>query len=327
MKTLLGFAILMLGGVGVLRAEVKLPLADGFDFPVGKPEASGYYKARGFWPNGHLGEDWNGKGGGNTDLGDAVYSCGDGIVVQSKDVRVGWGNVVIIRHIYRETDGSVKVIDSLYGHLNERLVTLNQRVSRGQKIGTIGTNRGMYMAHLHFEIRKNLAIGMNRSSFDRTFASYHDPTKFIRGHRKCEPSTKLYPVPMDTFAPYGKKLTATNLAAAKIDTSASSLNIPVDNSRREEIQRMVTKAKSSTWTPPSPTAERTVTRTKPAPEKRVTLNPEVREIVKSASSSQTTPEKKVGFWSKFKNTFTSKKESGVREATEPKVRRRRLFGR
>jgi hypothetical protein len=327
LKTLLGFAFLIIAGVTGLQAEVKLPLARGFDFPVGKPEASGYYKARGFWPNGHLGEDWNGKGGGNTDLGDSVYACADGIVVQSKDIRVGWGNVVIIRHIYRETDGSVKVIDSLYGHLNERLVTLNQRVSRGQRIGTIGTNRGMYLAHLHFEIRKNLAIGMNRSSFDRTSNSYHDPTKFIRAHRKCASSTKLYPVPMDTFAPYGKKLTASNVAAAKVNTAGSGLKIPVDNSRREEIQRMVTKAKSSNWAPPSPTSERTVTRSKPAPEKRVTLNPDIREIVKSTSSNQSTPEKKVGFWTKFKLKFTSKKEGDVEAASKPRVRRRRLFGR
>ncbi|MGL5018384.1 MAG: hypothetical protein ACRDBP_09640, partial [Luteolibacter sp.] len=28
-------------------AEAKINLADGFDFPVGKPNAEGYYKARG----------------------------------------------------------------------------------------------------------------------------------------------------------------------------------------------------------------------------------------------------------------------------------------
>lgn len=37
---------------------------DGFDFPVGKPDADGYYNAQDFQENYHLGEDWNGNGGG-----------------------------------------------------------------------------------------------------------------------------------------------------------------------------------------------------------------------------------------------------------------------
>ena len=188
---------LLLSALSVQAVDyVKIPLADGFDFPVGKPDAVGYYKARGYHPKGHHGEDWNGKGGGNTDLGDPVYACGDGVVVQSRDVRVGWGNVVIIRHHYRDPNGKLQTIDSLYGHLNQRYVTLHQRVKRGQKIGTIGTNRGMYLAHLHFEIRKNLYIGMHRSKFSKTYANYYSPTSFIRAHRQCPSSSKLYAVPI-----------------------------------------------------------------------------------------------------------------------------------
>src|SRR6202030_2561076 len=102
-------------------------LADGFDFPVGKPDAKGYYKARGFRVNGHVGEDWDGVGGGDTDLGDPIYCVGDGIVVFARDVHLGWGNVVIVRHAYRE-GGTVKYIDSLYGHLQKMLVSRGQRV-------------------------------------------------------------------------------------------------------------------------------------------------------------------------------------------------------
>ena len=84
-------------------ATAAARMADGFDYPVGWPEAVGYHKARGFTPNGHLGEDWNGDRGGDTDLGDPIYAVGHGIVVLAHDVRAGWGNVVIIRHAYRET--------------------------------------------------------------------------------------------------------------------------------------------------------------------------------------------------------------------------------
>ncbi len=51
-----------------------VPLCDGFDFPVGKPDGKGYYRARGLRLKSprHMGEDWNGNGGGNSDLGDTV---------------------------------------------------------------------------------------------------------------------------------------------------------------------------------------------------------------------------------------------------------------
>jgi len=173
-------------------------IADGFDFPVGKPEAEGYYKARGFRPGGHLGEDWDGVRGGDTDLRDPIYSVGDGIVVFARDVHLGWGNVIIVRHAYRE-NGNVRYIDALYGHLNSMLVSRGQRVSRGQQIATMGTAHGQYDAHLHFEIRKNLEIGMSRSKFSKDFSNYYDPTQFINSHRRLSGGGANYKVAMNTF--------------------------------------------------------------------------------------------------------------------------------
>ncbi len=173
-------------------------IADGFDFPVGKPEAEGYYKARGFRPGGHVGEDWDGVRGGDTDLGDPIYSVGDGIVVFARDVHLGWGNVIIVRHAYRE-NGNVKYIDALYGHLQKMLVGRGSRVSRGQQIATMGTAHGQYDAHLHFEIRKNLEIGMSRSKFQKNFSNYYDPTQFINGHRHLSGGGANYKVAMNTF--------------------------------------------------------------------------------------------------------------------------------
>jgi murein DD-endopeptidase MepM/ murein hydrolase activator NlpD len=173
-------------------------IADGFDFPVGKPEAEGYYKARGFRPGGHVGEDWDGVRGGDTDLGDPIYSIGDGIVVFARDVHLGWGNVIIVRHAYRES-GNVRYIDALYGHLNTMLVSRGQRVTRGQQIATMGTAHGQYDAHLHFEIRKNLEIGMSRSKFQKNFSNYYDPTQFINSHRQLSGGGANYKVAMNTF--------------------------------------------------------------------------------------------------------------------------------
>ena len=175
-------------------------IADGFDFPVGKPDAVNYRKARGFYPNGHLGEDWNGKGGGDTDLGDPIYSIAHGVVVFSQDYKLGWGNVVIIRHAYREKNGQIAFIDSLYGHLKVRMVREGQKVARGEQIGTMGKGpRGMYLAHLHFEIRKNLAVGMNRSDFKRDYSVYHSPTHFIEKYRRLRPEYRRVAIPVDTF--------------------------------------------------------------------------------------------------------------------------------
>ena len=173
-------------------------IADGFDFPVGKPDAENYYKARGFRPGGHVGEDWDGTGGGDTDLRDPIYSIGDGIVVFARDVRRGWGNVIIVRHAYRE-GGMVKYIDALYGHLHTMTVGRGQKVARGQLIGTMGNAHGQYDAHLHFEIRKNLEIGMSRSKFQKSFSNYYDPTQFINSHRRLSGGGGNFKVAMNTF--------------------------------------------------------------------------------------------------------------------------------
>lgn len=183
---------------------VRCQLADGFDFPVGKPNADGYYKSRGYWPNGHLGEDWNGKGGGDSDLGDPIYSVARGVVIISENVGVGWGNCVITRHAYRDSTGKISMVDSLYAHLHQRTVKVGQVVEKGQLVGTMGGNNGMYLVHLHFEMRKNLRIGMNRSQFARDNSNYYSPTDFINKHRTLASSFQKYPVPLGLFAPYGR---------------------------------------------------------------------------------------------------------------------------
>ncbi len=157
----------------------SIPLSDGFDFPVGKPNAKNYYNAQKFGENNHLGDDWNGKGGGNTDLSDPIYSIANGYVTFSKNIGGGWGNVIRIAH--KLENG--KMVESLYAHCNERLVQKGENVSKGQKIGTIGTNNGQYLAHLHFEIRNKVGMPIGPGYSSNT-KGYVDPTKFIKNNRK-----------------------------------------------------------------------------------------------------------------------------------------------
>ena len=176
---------------------VRTLVADGFDYPVGKPDANGYYLSRG-WLRFHPGEDWNANSGGNSDLGHAVYAIGNGFIVFARDVRRAWGNVVIIRHCYLE-NGKLHTIDSFYAHLQKVTVQEGQHVKRGDQVGTIGTNRGMYTAHLHFEIRQNIHIGVNRSAFAISLNNYHKPTKFIATRRNLPGRGQSGLIAINTF--------------------------------------------------------------------------------------------------------------------------------
>lgn len=185
--------------------EVKITPADGFDFPVGKPNAEGYYKSRGLrlrQPR-HYGEDWNGRAGGNSDLGDPVYAIADGIVTFAYGVRGGWGNVVLTRHAYRDpTTQTVKFVDTLNGHLDKMMVKTGDVIKRGQQIGTIGTNNGMYPAHLHFEIRHNITIGMARNDVPADLTHWADPTQFINQYRRLNREWKPVVMPTGTYLDY-----------------------------------------------------------------------------------------------------------------------------
>ena len=159
----------------------KCTVVDGFDFPVGKPDAKGYYDAQSFQKNNHLGSDWNGNGGGNSDLDDDVFAIADGIVFYAENVGGGWGNVIRIVH-NTGTRISPVYIESLYAHFDKITVSKGALVKRGQKIGTIGNAGGIYYAHLHLEIRTelNMSIGGGYSTITKGFT---DPTKFIKANR------------------------------------------------------------------------------------------------------------------------------------------------
>jgi murein DD-endopeptidase MepM/ murein hydrolase activator NlpD len=186
--------------------ETEVPPADGFDFPVGDPDGKGSYKdpdgkthhgwyvATGFGEKFYLGihpgEDWNGKGGGNTDAGQPVHAVAAGQVIYADNAGNLWGRVVMIQHVFYENHQK-KRIRSLYVHLGEIKVKLGDTVKRRQQIGTIGRDpRKLYYAHLHLELRFNEEIpaiywpSAQNKSKAWILNNYASPTPFIKSHRK-----------------------------------------------------------------------------------------------------------------------------------------------
>jgi murein DD-endopeptidase MepM/ murein hydrolase activator NlpD len=163
----------------VFRANPSY-VAHGFDFPVGKPNAKGYYDAQPFGENQHLGNDWNSLTGGNSDLGDPIYSIGNGYVSCAYDFGSGWGNVIRIVHCL---DTAKRVyVESLYGHCREMLVKKGQLIKRGTHIGNIGNCGGQYYAHLHFEIRRLVDKELG-GGYSTDTSGFYNPTFFIKKHR------------------------------------------------------------------------------------------------------------------------------------------------
>jgi len=164
-----------------LFTEDPCCITAGFDFPVGIPHAKGYYNAQGFRENNHLGDDWNGNGGGNSDLGDPIHSIASGYVTEARDEGAGWGNVVRIVHGWKQND-SWQFVESLYAHLDTMLVKKGQWLQQGDKIGTIGNANGAYYAHLHMEIRTETGSDLG-GGYSADTTGYVNPTLFIQSHR------------------------------------------------------------------------------------------------------------------------------------------------
>jgi murein DD-endopeptidase MepM/ murein hydrolase activator NlpD len=187
--------------------QADIPVADGFDFAIGDKDAKGSYqdKATGKSFNGwyiathftesynlglHTGEDWNGVGGGNTDLGQNVFAIAHGRVAFAANYGQPWGNVVVVDHLFYENNQK-KQIRSLYAHLREIKVRAAQDVQRRQLIGTVGQDPGKtFAAHLHLELRwdQTLTPSFWPSSNGKDVAwireHYAEPSLFIKQHRR-----------------------------------------------------------------------------------------------------------------------------------------------
>lgn len=167
------------------RETATLPLATRFDMPMGSEHGAFTYNARPFRIARHLGDDLNGIGGENSDLGDAVYAAGAGRVIYAGVPSADWGNMILIAHRLPEGDELGPVVQTVYAHLESMRVRTGQIVQRGEQIGSVGTAGGKYLAHLHFEVRVGPYVNPGQGYAD-TALNRVSPEVFIRAHRGAE---------------------------------------------------------------------------------------------------------------------------------------------
>lgn len=104
------------------------------------------------WPSeGMISDTFNTRNGDHKgidiagDLGASVYAVDKGLVVKSYYSQ-SYGNVIFIKH----ENG----LETVYAHLNERLVVEKQKVEMGDIIGKMGNTGRSSGVHLHFEIHE-----------------------------------------------------------------------------------------------------------------------------------------------------------------------------
>jgi len=69
----------------------SLPTAARFDVPMGSENGAMSYNAQRLTQNHHLGDDLNGIGGEDSDLGDPIYAVANGRVLLTRDGGPGLG--------------------------------------------------------------------------------------------------------------------------------------------------------------------------------------------------------------------------------------------
>lgn len=125
----------------------------------------------------HIGEDWNGVCGFDTDLNAPLYAIADGIVdeVGNDSSRGKWLSI-----IYTLPDG--KQVKSVYFHLNDILVTVNNPVYKNSTvIAKIGNTGASTYAHLHWGMLTDMnapIVGYNQLSITDAL-KYTPPALFV----------------------------------------------------------------------------------------------------------------------------------------------------
>jgi hypothetical protein len=188
------------------QPDVIVPVADGFDAPIGSPqERAGWQVWPGAWIDATpFGTDYTATGrlayhtGADLNLPDdldalaPVYAAAAG-VVRAAAAYPTWGNLIVVEH--KLNDGTS--IWTRYAHLNDMGVLPNQVVARGQLIGHIGNAFSRYAYHLHYDVAV-IDLGKNPADWPgddrgRVMRDYVDPLAFTQTHRppQAKPKTSV----------------------------------------------------------------------------------------------------------------------------------------
>jgi murein DD-endopeptidase MepM/ murein hydrolase activator NlpD len=157
-----------------------LPVADNFVTPLRPPDGDGAYVTLPFREEQNLGEDWA-TAKGNAALGEPVYSVADGWVAVAYDFQNAWGKVVFID--YRLANGRFPpFVEVMYAEMDTMDVKAGDWVKAGQRIGTVGTGGGIYVPHLHWELRQTVGLGLGLGFSDNR-DGWLGPSDFLQAHR------------------------------------------------------------------------------------------------------------------------------------------------
>lgn len=154
------------------------------------------YNAQSYWSNNpkrgghHTGDDFNGIGGMNTDLGDPAYAIASGLVIYRGEPSPGWGKTLILAH--RDLQGNILL--SMYSHLDKSFAAHGTLVHMGETIASVGTANQYYPAHLHLEMRDSTGIHIGRGYTSHP-GECINPAKTIANYTPATPEN-LFPAPL-----------------------------------------------------------------------------------------------------------------------------------
>ena len=112
----------------------------------GRPLATYKYVSCYFGGNGHRGTDYAAPGGTE------IYAVSGGVVTAAA-YHYSWGYYV---QVYRGKDDNGNSYSTLYAHMNSApIVSVGQSVSKGQRLGYVGSTGNSTGNHLHLEMKVN----------------------------------------------------------------------------------------------------------------------------------------------------------------------------